>query len=543
MSTASTEKPLPPAAPPAEPHALAPLRHSVFRSLWIAALVSNVGTWIQDVGQGWAMTELSTSAFMVSLIQAAMTLPLFILAIPAGALADVFDRRRILLIAQGLMAIVTGGLALLAWQGRLTAHLLLWQALCIGIGSALANPAWQTVMTSLVPSDQLKAAAGLNSLSMNLSRAVGPALGGVVVSAFGPHAAFALNALSFLGIIVVLARWKPQRVSGRRAAPAEQFLGAVKAGVRYVRYSRPMRAVLVRTFLFVIFSSVLWALLPVLARRQFQSGAAGYGVLLTALGAGAVSAALILPSARRHVSSNRLVCLATLGFAAALVGLAFTTLFAVGAACIFVCGMGWLTMVTTLNWSAQAGTPAWVRARALACYFAAFFGSMALGSALWGLLAERSGVPAALLLAAGGMSIALFTIPWFGIVEVSGADLASSDHWGMPAAPSSVDPADGPVVVTVEYVIRPNDVDAFRVSMKAVSETRYRDGAMLWTLSRCTEEPDRWIEVFMVESWAEHLRQHERVTLADKRLQVRASSFHVGPDKPRVRHYIAAPIS
>lgn len=525
------------------PSALAPLGQTVFRWLWIAALASNVGTWIHEVGAGWAMTELAPTPLMVSLIQSAATLPLFILVLPAGALADVADRRQILLAAQGFMLGAALTLALLTWSDALTPTSLLWLTLGLGVGAALANPAWQVLMTSLVHRDQIPAAAALNSVSMNLSRAVGPAIGGVIVSQFGPEAAFGLNAASFVGIICVLAVWSPKRSHERKAVPTERFLGAMRAGVRYARYSRPMHALLGRTFCFVISASALWALMPLLAREQLDAVASGYGTLLGSLGAGAVTAAFILPSVRAFLGPMRLILFATLTYAFSLfvVSIARSLLQAVPAT--FLCGMGWITVVTTLNAAAQAGSPPWVRARALSCYLTVFFGSMSIGSLIWGLVAGATSIDVALQIAGVGLIAGLATLRTWRIQEVPGEDMSPSDHWESPQVAHAIGPDDGPVIVTVEYRIRDEDIDAFRAAMGPVSETRYRDGAMLWTLSRCTEEPARWIEVFMVESWAEHLRQHDRVTMADKRVQVRASSFHTGPGKPVVRHYIAASVS
>jgi MFS family permease len=536
--------------------ALAPLRYALFRWLWIAALASNIGTWVHEVGAGWMMTQLADPAspqytLMVALVQAFTALPTFLLAIPAGALADVLDRRKLLIVGQAAMLVAAAGLALAAFAGVVTPLLLLIVTFALGVGAAVTNPAWQTAMTDLVPRDELPQASALNSISLNLSRAIGPAIGGVVYAQFGPGGAFTLNALSFVGIIVVLWSWR--YTPPAQAAPGERFFGAVRAGVRYVRHSPPMGAVLVRSFSFVIFASALWALMPTIASQELGLKAAGYGVLLTCLGAGAVTGAFVLPWLRARLPVNGVISLATCVYAGCLLAVAFVgsqptptvgevafPLYSL--ATMFVAGMCWLSMVTSLNSSAQMATPSWVRARALACYLAVFFGSMALGSMMWGVLAGRIGTPATLMVAASGMIVGLLSIRFFPLQSVAGEDLVRSNSWQDPVVATPINHDDGPVVITIEYVVSLEDANAFREAMQPVSTTRYRDGAMSWMLSRDTEDPTKWLEVFVVESWGEHLRQHARVTLADTRVQDEAKRFHQGPSKPVVRHFIGSPV-
>ncbi len=536
--------------------ALAPLRYSLFRWLWIAALASNIGTWVHEVGAGWLMTELADKAspqykLMVALVQAFTALPTFLLAIPAGALADVLDRRKLLIVGQAAMLVAATALAAAAFAQAVTPLLLLVVTFALGVGAAVTNPAWQTAMTDLVPREQLPQASALNSISLNLSRAIGPAIGGVIYASYGPGGAFMLNAISFVGIIVVLWSWR--YTPPAQAAPGERFFGAMRAGVRYVRHSPPMRAVLVRSFIFVIFASSMWALMPTIASQELGLKAAGYGVMLTSLGAGAVTAAFVLTPLRRRLGINGVIALATTVCAGALVSLALVreqpTPVVMGISfpiysllTMFVGGMCWLSMVTSLNSSAQMATPSWVRARALACYLAIFFGSMALGSMIWGTLAGHIGTPATLLFAAGGMIAGLLTIKFFPLQSVHGEDLTKANSWEDPVVATPIGHDDGPVVITIEYLINLEDSDAFRAAMQPVATTRYRDGAMSWLLSRDTEEPTKWLEVFVVESWGEHLRQHSRVTLADKRVQDEAKKFHKGAAKPLVRHFIASPL-
>ncbi len=519
---------------------IAPLRRAAFRALWIAALASNIGTWMHEVGAGWTMTAMTASAIMVSLVQAATTLPMFLLSLPAGAFADVVNRRRLMLGMNAVMLVIAAVLAVCAWAGVLTPGWLLAATLGLGIGAAMLNPAWQTAMTDLVPLEELPAASALNSVSMNLSRAIGPALGGAIVAWAGAWAAFSLNAVSFVGIIAALLAWryKPPHM----AAPAERFVGAMKAGVRYVRFSPHMRAQLVRTACFAVFASSLWALMPMIATRQLGMGAAQYGILLACLGSGAVAGTFILPTLRKLLAPNGIIVAASV-LSAGMTGLVGSTHEPV-VGCIAMSGAGvaWVTMVVCLNVAALAGTPPWVRARALACYFTVFFGGMALGSVMWGSVAQRWGIPVALYAAAGGMLAGLVTMVWFRLSPPTAEDLKISAHWEEPGIGREIRAEDGPVVVTVEYRVLEADAGAFVKAMGPVSQTRYRDGAISWTLSRCTENPQRWLEVFMVESWAEHLRQHSRVTFGDRRIQERAKRFHTGPEKPVVSHFIAVDV-
>lgn len=533
----STKAPAASAAPVAS--AWAPLRRRVFCSLWIAGVVGNVGTWMHDVGAGWLMATMNPEPFWVSLVQAAGTLPILFLALPAGALADVIDRRRMILAVQSCVALLALALAFATFMGFASPFFLLLITLGLGVGAALTNPAWQTVMTELVPRDELPQASALNSVSLNLSRAVGPALGGIIVAASGPEAVFALRAVSLVGIIGVLLMWRYERQPS--AAPGERFIGAVRAGIRYVRYSPPMHAVLVRTASFVIFATSLWALMPLIAKQQLGTGAGGYGIMLGCLGGGAVVTTFLLPKLRRLASLNALMVCATLIYTLALIAMAFADRPIVGYLIMVPIGAAWVTCVVCLNFSAQSGAPMWVRARALACYLATFFGSMAIGSPIWGFIAGKIGVPFTLLIAAVGLLLGLLTMIRYRLEVVRGEDLDRSSHWEDPVVAGEVGPDDGPVVITIEYDIPLESAEEFKAAMGPVATTRYRDGAISWLLSRDTEKPRRWLEVFIVESWAEHLRQHHRVTKGDLRIQARARAFHVG-GKPIVAHHIAAPI-
>src|SRR3954471_12726247 len=372
------------------PSAYAPLRRALFRWLWIASLTSNIGTWMQNVGAAWLMTGLSASPLMVALVQAATNLPFFVLAVPAGALADIVDRRRLLLVAQSWMLLVAVALAAVTFAGQMTPWLLLGMTFLLGLGSALNSPAWQATTPELVPREEVPAAVALGGVSMNVARAVGPALGGLLVAAAGPGATFLLNALSFLGVLFVVAQWRrPEEPS---ALPAERLLGAMRSGLRFVRHAPPFRAVLIRAIAFVVGSSSLLALLPVLMKQDTSLGPAHYGILLGCFGAGAVISVVLLPKLLRGLDADRTVTVGTIALAALTLAVAWLPYYPLWCVFLVIAGAAWLASLTRLNSSAQAAVPRWVRARALAVYLLVFFGGMAVGSVLWGFVADQAGV-------------------------------------------------------------------------------------------------------------------------------------------------------
>jgi MFS family permease len=500
-------------------------------------LVSNVGTWLQEVGAAWLMTSLSTSPLMVALVQAATTLPIFLLALPAGALADVVDRRRLLIVTQAWMLCATAVLGALAMAGAAGPWTLLTLTFIVGLGAALNAPAWQAIIPELVSRPELPAALGLNGVGINAARAVGPALGGLVVAAAGPGAAFLLNAASFVGVIVALNRWRRQ--ARPSALPAERVMGAILAGLRYVRHAPELRAVLARSGAFILAGSALWALLPVVARFDLGLGPGGYGLLLGCLGAGAVAGAAILPRWRRTASANALALTATLAFAAALLGASLARGFPEMGGAMLLCGGAWLVLLTTFHTSAQAALPGWVRGRALAVYLLVFFGGMAAGSAAWGAIATQLGARAALGAAAAAVIAGLALTARHRLATGEGLNLAPSRHWPAPIVLSEVDFDRGPVLVTVEYRVDPAGAAAFAAAMREVRRVRLRDGAIRWDLFNDQADPERFLETFLVESWVEHLRQHERLTVADREIESRARAFHRGPRPPIVTHFIA----
>src|SRR5438270_3360311 len=398
--------------------AWSPLRYSLFRALWVASVVSNLGTWMEEVGEAWLMTDQTGSPLLVALLQTADSLPIFLLALPAGALADIVDRRRLLLFTQGWMCAAATGLGVLTLLGLTTPWVLLAFTCALGAGTALNVPAWQAIMPELVSREELPASAALGGVGFNIARSAGPALGGRIVAAAGPGAVFLLDAASFVGVLVVLYRWR--RAPRHSVLPAERVAGAVRAGLRYGRHAPALRAVLIRTLAFIVCGSALWGLLPVVGRRELALTSIGYGVLLGCLGLGAVVGAMALPSLRRRLSTDALVAVGTVLWAGVMAAFAFVREFPVLCLLLGAGGMGWIALMSSLNVAAQTAVPSWVRGRALALYVLSFQGGMAVGSALWGYVAAHAGISVALIAAASGLVVGLLTIPVYRLPKAEG---------------------------------------------------------------------------------------------------------------------------
>ncbi len=514
-----------------------PLASPVFRALWIATVVSNIGTWMHDVGAGWLMTSLSPDPLMVALVQAATTFPMFVLALPAGALADIVDRRHLLIGAQLFGLVAAAMLAALTLAGLTNAVILLGFTAAIAIGAALSAPAFQAVVPELVPQPALQQAVALNSLGVNIARAIGPAVGGLIIAASGPGAVFAVNAVSVLGVLIVLARWR--RTAPERHLPAEHMVGAMRAGLRYALRAPELKVVLIRSVGFFLFASGLWALLPVIARRDLELGPLGYGGLLTFMGLGAITGAMVMPKLRGQMGANAITLAASILLALSMAALSQANQFATASATLFVAGFAWIAMMASLNGGAQATSPGWVKARALAIYLLVFQGSMAAGSTLWGSVASRIGVPSTLLVAAGLLIVASLILAWrFPLDRANTLDLAPSAHWPSPLIDGNIEHDSGPVLVTIEYRVDPANVPAFFAAIQEMRRIRRRDGAIHWGVYEDTAQPGIVVETFTVESWLEHLRQHDRVTNADRVHQEALAAFHAGDTPPVVRHFV-----
>ncbi len=527
-------------AEPAESSAasggFAPLKIPVFAVLWGATVLGNVGSFMRDVASSWLVTDLSSNPSAVALMQTAATLPVFLLAIPAGVLSDILDRRRFLIFVQILLASVSGTLLLLSQSGALTVEYLLALTFIGGIGGALMGPTWQSIVPELVPRADLRNAVALNSLGINIARAIGPAAGGLLLASFGAGAAYGADVLSYVFVVAALLWWRRPKVEDNGLS--EHFFGAFRAGIRYARASRELHVVLLRAAVFFVFSSSVWALLPLVARQMLGGTAGFYGILLGAVGAGAIGGAVLLPRLRQRLNADGLVLLAAVITAVVMALLSLAPPQWLAVLLLLALGAGWIIALTSLNGAAQGVLPNWVRGRGLAIYLMVFNGAMAAGSLLWGLIAQEIGVAATLL--AGGIGLLVISLLFHRVRLPEGeADLQPSNHWPEPLLNTPVENDRGPVMIQVEYLVRLEDRPQFLRTLQRLSRVRRRDGAYAWGLTEHTADPQCVMEWFMVESWAEHLRQHQRVSHADADLQQEALQFHIGPEKPVVHHFLS----
>jgi MFS family permease len=515
-----------------------PFRHTAFTVLWAATVVANIGTWMYNAGSAWLMTTLNADPFIVSLVQVATSLPMFLFALPAGALADIVDKRRFLIAVEGVTTVLSAIIAAFVWLDLVTPAILLLFTFLLGAGAALTAPPWQSVVPQLVPKRDLTPAVAANSVGINISRAVGPAFAGIIIAAFGIAAPFWLNAVSNLGIIGALLWWRsPQNATTQ--LPAERFFSAIRTGFRYARHNRHLRATLARAVAFFLFASAYWALLPLVARNQISGGPELYGILLGAIGAGAVGGAFALPWFNRRLGPDRLVAIGTFGTAVTLVLFGFAREPAIALVASIIAGISWIAVLASLNVSAQVALPDWVRGRGLAMFVTVFFGTITGGSAMWGQVASTLSLPDAHFIAAAGALVAI-PLTWRWKLQTGTAiDLTPSMHWPTPVIAREVEPDRGPVLVTVEYRIDPNNREAFLRALEKLAHERRRDGAYAWGVFEDAGDEGRFLETFLVESWLEHLRQHERVTNADRILQTAVHRYHL-EGAPKVTHFIAA---
>lgn len=514
-----------------------PLRNALFRNLWIATIVSNVGGWMQDVGAGWLMTSLSPSPSMVALVEAADSLPLMLLALPAGALADIVDRRRLLIIMQVYLLVVAGALGVLTWLEVTTAWLLLGFTFALGIGAAMMLPAWAAIIPDLVAAEEMPSAVALNSIAINASRAIGPAIAGMLVAAVGAWLVFVLNALSYIGILVVLLRWR--REHRKSTLPAERFFSAIRVGMRFVMHAPTLQIVLIRGCAFFLFASATWSLFPLIVRQGLGRGPETYGLLLTCMGVGAVGGAMLLPRLRAGMSRDTLVAVASALYALAMLALAHLPYVGLLAVAMVATGTAWIAILSALQVSAQLTLPEWVRARGLAAFVVVFMGGMALGSVLWGLVATRVGIPAALTTAAVGMLLCIGLTWNYKLGDHEVLDFTPSLSWPAPLLAETPEPDKGPVMVTIDYRVQAAKRAEFVAAMQAVREMRQRNGAYFWELFHDSADPAHFVECFMDESWIEHLRQHERASVADREIQQRAKRFLQEGTSTSSRHLLA----
>lgn len=515
---------------------LAPFRHRIFLVVWVASLASNFGGLIQSVGAAWLMTSIGASADLIALVQASTTLPIMLFSLMAGAIADNSDRRKLMLASQFFLLAVSVALTFCAYFGLLTPWLLLAFTFLVGCGTAFNGPAWQSLVGEMVPRSDLPAAIALNSMGFNIARSVGPALGGIIVATIGAFAAFAVNAISYLGLIAVLARWQPARPP--RVLPPESLGSAMAAGIRYVAMSPNLSVVLVRGAVFGIAAIAVQALMPLIVRDLIKGGPLTYGLLLGAFGVGAVGGALLSTRLRQALSLEALVRMAFISFAvcATVAGLSPFALLTIVAMALG--GASWVLALSSFNATVQLSSPRWVVGRALALYQMATFGGMALGSWIWGMAAERYGTGNALLIAAGVLMAGAALGLRLPLPELKTLNLDPLNRWTEPHIAADILPRSGPVVITIEYTIREADVVAFLTVMAERRRIRRRDGARHWTLLRDLENLEIWIERYHNPTWLDYVRHSQRITQADAAVGERLRELHQGPDRPRVRRMI-----
>ena len=523
---------------PKAPSALAPLHGPVFRMLWLAWLAANVTMWMNEVASAWLMASLTDSALMVALVQAASTLPVFVLGLPSGALADIVDRRRYFAATQLWVALVAVVLGVLALLDGLTASLLLALTFANGIGMAMRWPVFAAIVPEVVSREELPAALALNGIAMNMSRVIGPVVAGALLAGAGSAYVFLLNAVLAVFAFGLIMRWRSEpKVS---ALPGERFFAAMRVGLQHVVQSPPMRAVLVRIFVFFLQSTALTALLPLVARGIDNGGAGTYTMLLAAMGGGAIITALNLPHLRRHLTRNAFVRWGTCVHAGAAVVVVMSPSLWLAVPAMAVAGMAWIATANTLTVAAQMALPNWVRARGMSVYQMALMGGSAAGAALWGYVATMSTVPASIIAAAAFGPLVLLLTRRLSVGSAADEDLSPAPV--PPVVPTpviDVEPDEGPVMVTVEYLIDPARAADFNAVMQETRRARLRQGALSWGLFRDTALAGRYIEYFLDENWIEHQRRMARFTAADVGLRERRLAFHRAVEAPRVRRYVA----
>jgi MFS family permease len=521
---------------PATASTWVPLRNATFRALWIAVLVSNIGTWMQTVGAQWLLLHSPHAAILVSLVQTADTAPDFLLAPIGGVLSDTLDRRRLLLGVQIVLTIAGIVLTALTIAGQMPPALLLTFTFLFGASSVIQTPAYQALVPDLVSRSELPAASALSSIGINIARAVGPAFAGIVIAWTGVAAVFALNAVSFaiFAVVLLVVRLPERRTSDLH----EPFVPALRAGGRYVRYAPAVRRILLRAALFIVPASALWALLPLIADRRLDLGPDGYGVLLGALGIGAIGGALLLPRIRARLSTTTSLVAASVLYGATLAGVVLVRVVVVDLVMLFVAGAAWVDVLATVNAELQLFLPGWVRARGLSIYQTVLFGSQAVGATMWGIVADGIGLVPTFLAAAVVMIAGAATARFWPLIDTSGLDRSTVSYWPEPQLVLVPD-REAPTVVQSTYTVAPEDEERFLRAMIRVRRSRLRTGAIRWGLYRDGQKPDVFVELYVVPSWEEHMRQHsDRLTGADQRFEADADAMSHPP--PDTAHLIAA---
>jgi MFS family permease len=516
----------------------APLRHPVFRRIWLASLLSNLGILIQGVGAAWAMTQMAASADKVALVQTALMLPVMLISMPAGAIADMHDRRIVAMVSLSIALVGATSLTTLAWFSLITPNILLSLCFVVGSGMALFGPAWQSSVSEQVPSETLPAAVALNGISYNIARSFGPAIGGVVVATAGAVAAFAANAVLYLPLLTVLFLWN--RVSEPSRLPREKLSRAIVSGVRYITNSPPIKIVLTRTFVTGVIGGSVSALMPLVVRDLLHGGAQTYGIMLGAFGMGAVVGALNIGAVRKQMRGESAirVCALSMGGAIGAVGLSREPVLT--AAALVVAGAAWMLAVALFNIGVQLSAPRWVAGRSLAAFQASIAGGIAIGSWGWGHLTDLAGVETALLVSAGLMLCS----PLLGLLLPMpriGARSEDAEVLADPEVQLQLTARSGPLVVEIEYRVAQESARAFHNVMQDVQLSRQRSGAYGWSLARDIADPELWTERYHCPTWLDYLRQRNRATQTERALHQQAIAFHTGSDPIRIRRMLERP--
>jgi len=516
----------------------APLRHATFRRIWLASLLSNLGILIQGVGAAWAMTQMTPSADKVALVQTALMLPVMLIAMPAGAIADMHDRRVVALTALAIALTGASALTTLTWLGLVTPNLLLALCFVVGTGMALMGPAWQSSVSEQVPPEALPSAVALNGISYNIARSLGPAIGGFVVAAAGPVAAFALNALLYLPLIAALFLW--DRIAEPSRLPREKLNRAIISGVRYIANSPSIKIVLIRSLTTGVIGGAIIALMPLVTRDLLHGGARTYGIMLGAFGLGAVIGALNIAKVRNRLSGEAAIRACTLSMGGAIAVVALSHEPVLTAAALVLAGAAWMMAWALFNISVQLSAPRWVTGRALATYQAAGTGGVAVGSSGWGYLTDAAGVDIALLISAALMLASSLIGLWRRMPRISSQG-KEAEMLAYPEVRLALTERSGPLVVEIEYHVKQENARAFHSVMQEIQLSRQRNGAYGWSIARDIANPELWTERYHCPTWLDYLRQRNRPTQAERALDRQATNFHIGPEPVRVRRMLERP--
>jgi MFS family permease len=516
----------------------APLRHVVFRRIWLASLLSNLGLLIQAVGAAWAMIQMTTDADKVALVQTALMLPVMLISMPAGAIADMYDRRIVALVSLSISLSGATALTVLAWLGLVTPNLLLALCFVVGSGMALFGPAWQSSVSEQVPAETLPSAVALNGISYNIARSFGPAIGGIVVATAGAVAAFAANALLYVPLLIVLFLWN--RVNEPSRLPRERLNRAIVSGVRYIANSPAIKIVLARTLITGLIGGSVSALMPLVARDLLHGGAQTYGIMLGAFGMGAVIGALNIGEIRQRLSGESAIRACALSMGGAIAAVALSREPVLTAAALVIAGAAWMLAVALFNIGVQLSAPRWVAGRSLAAFQASIAGGIAVGSWGWGHLTNIAGVETALLVSAGLMLASPLLGLWLGMPRV-GARNEDAEVLADPEVRLSLTGRSGPLVVEIEYRVAQDNARAFHNVMQDVQLFRQRNGAYGWSIARDIADPELWTERYHCPTWLDYLRQRSRSTQSERALHQRAIAFHIGPDPVRIRRMLERP--